>query len=98
MENDSVQPTNEENVQAAEFAAEVAASEAAQASIVNRPGTQAYVTKDKVSGTFDIMVAGELIRGTWDNKRERVIFRVPVQLVDRFEMHTMYQDGRIIKA
>lgn len=98
VESDSVQPTNEENIQKAEFAAEVVASEAVQAAVVNRPGTQAYVTKEPFTGTFDILVAGELIRGTWDNKRERLIFRVPSNLTDRFEMHLMYQDGRIIKA
>lgn len=98
VENDSVQPGLEENHQTAQFAAEVAASEAAQIASPAVPGTQTYVTKDTHTGTFDILVAGELIYGTWDNKRERVIFRVPNELTTRFEMHAMYQDERIIKA
>lgn len=91
------QPTNEENAETATFAADVAASEAAQVA-GQKAGHTTYVTKQPETGTFDIMVAGELIRGSWDNKRERVIFRVPEQLAARFEMHTMYLEGRIIKA
>jgi len=91
------QPTNEENAETAAFAADVAASEAAQ-SAGEKPGHTTYVSKAPETGTFDILVAGELIRGNWDNKRERVIFRVPKHLAERFEMHTMYVEGRLIKA
>lgn len=96
-EQPDAQPTNAENAEAAQFAADLVASQAAT-NTAQKQGTVVYVTKDKTTSTFDILVAGDVIRGGWDTKRERVILRVPAALVERFEMHTLYQDGRIIKA
>jgi hypothetical protein len=57
-------------------------------------------SRDEVD-LFDIAVGveeHEIVRGLWDRNGERVVWRVPVKLVDQFSRHTFVQQGRVLKA
>lgn len=95
-ENEAWESTNEHTSRVAAEAASGLAQGAAQGAL--KEGTVSYVTKDVHTSSFDVLVAGQTIRGVWDTKRERLIFRVPAELEHRFVNYVMVLDGRIIKA
>lgn len=60
-----------------------------------------FVSAREEVDLFDIAVGveeHENVRGLWDQHGERVVWRVPKQLVAQFSRHTFVQQGRILKA
>lgn len=57
-----------------------------------------YKTTEKKSASFDIQIQGVVLNGEWDNAREYVSFKVPVELTEAFETHWHFKAGNIVKV
>lgn len=61
-----------------------------------KPGTSLFISRDRESVQFNIMVANRDIRPFRTPDGSRLVFRVPDELVERFQAHTHCKDGRIV--
>lgn len=61
-------------------------------------GSKAYMTTEKHTYPFDILVKGEYINGQWSREDGYVEFLVPDDLVEAFEKHHHFQVGNIVAA
>jgi hypothetical protein len=88
----------------AEIAAETAkATETITAAVVDRQvakrDTTLYVSAKPEPMTFDVRLdPSTVVRGYWDSAEERVLWRVPDGLHERFKRHSFITTGRIITA
>lgn len=57
-----------------------------------------YVSAKPEKITFDIKVAGTDYSPAWDKDKKHLCWRIPTEISDRFEMHSHFVSGRIIKA
>lgn len=57
-----------------------------------------YVSAKPEKITFDIKVAGTDYSPAWDKDKKHLCWRIPTEVSDRFEMHSHFVSGRIIKA
>ena len=64
----------------------------------NPKGFKIYVTAQKENSAFAIRAGGQTIQGRRDKSGEYILFRVPEDMVAKFEAHTFCKGGRIIKA
>ena len=62
-----------------------------------RSGHILFVSSEEATVRFDIIVVGTRISPFWDEKREHLIWSVPVDLVERFSAHEFVVKGRIKK-
>lgn len=79
----------------AKKATESAALEAAPAP---RDDSVYFISREREPITFRILVRGRSIQPGWDKRHERLIWRVPKDLVSAFEMHHHVVTGRVIRA
>ena len=64
-----------------------------------KPDTTLFVSAAEEQETFDIVLGPDAeVRGHWDRYMERVIWRVPNDLVERFNRHFFVNQGRIVQA
>lgn len=61
-------------------------------------GGVTFRSTEKESSLWDVMIAGNTIRGTWDAAHERVVWIVPAELADRMEQHIQVLQKRIARA
>ena len=61
-------------------------------------GVVFFASANKEVSSFDIVVAQQEIKSQWDTKRERLVFRVPTDLAERFRMHDHVQSGRVVEV
>lgn len=82
--------------------AEVAEAQKAAATVVaasKDPSKYAYYVSAKPEKiTFDIKVAGTDYSPAWDKDKKHLCWRIPTEFAERFEMHSHFVSGRIIKA
>lgn len=57
-----------------------------------------YRSTEKESSLWDLLIAGEIIRGAWDAAHERVIWTVPAGIAERLDEHIQVKQGRISRA
>ncbi len=50
---------------------------------------------EKENALWDLLIAGDTLRGAWDAAHERVIWTVPADKVERLKAHIQVQQGRI---
>lgn len=63
-----------------------------------KAGAVFYKSREKESVTFDIQIRGQLIRPVWDGAHERLVWEVPAELADGFELHHHFVTGRVIRS
>ena len=61
-------------------------------------GHKVYVSTEKHTVAFDIMIAGEIITGQWSARSGYVEFAVPEKLVKGFEKHFHFVAGNVVAA
>lgn len=66
--------------------------------IADVEGYKIYVTTEKHSVSFDIMIRGQVLTGQWSNKSGYVEFAVPNDLVEGFEKHFHFTSGNVVAA
>lgn len=80
-------------------AAETAKTEAAKTKAEPADSKHAYYVSAKPElVAYDLLIAGQNIRGQWDKQREHLVWRVPKELAPRFEAHINFLQGKIVKA
>lgn len=58
-----------------------------------------FVSANDEPQTYDIRLdTSTVVRGFWNNAEDRVIWRVPNKLLERFERHSFVSSGRVLKA
>lgn len=100
-EDSEVTDRNETRRRAAKKAETKAAQDAAQTvkASSKQPSLYAYYVSGKPEKiSFDIKVAGVDYSPAWDKDKKHLCWRIPTEYSERFEMHTHFVSGRIIKA
>ena len=57
-----------------------------------------YVTAKPEKVSYDMKVAGVDYSPSWDKDKKHLCWRIPTEFAERFEMHSHFVSGRIIKA
>lgn len=79
--------------------AETKAEKKARTKAAEQPkGTVKYVSRDKHTFPFSVLVRGVNLEGAWNHETGIVEFDVPVEFVEPFEMHHHFQMGNVVKA
>lgn len=65
---------------------------------VEQPDHKVYVSTEKHSIPFDIMIKGVVLSGAWSAKDGFVEFSVPAELVEGFEKHYHFTAGNLVAA
>lgn len=80
-------------------AKEALASKVAAADQGKKEGHTVFVSQHEEPQTYDIRLDhNTVVRGYWDSAEERVLWRVPDKLLERFQRHSFLTSGRVIKA
>jgi len=61
-------------------------------------GVVFFASANTEVSSFDIVVAQQEIKSQWDTKRERLVFRVPTELAERFRQHDHVKTGRVVEV
>lgn len=84
----------------AEAAADAEVQEATEAAapVAVRADQTYYVSAREEVSAFPVKVAGTDYSPSWDKAHKRLVWRIPHELAERFEMHSHFTSGRIIRA
>jgi hypothetical protein len=94
----SVKKTVDRNEELNEAASQVK-TDMAKAKIPKDESDYAYFVSASPEATaYDLLIAGQMIKGQWDEKKEHLAFRVPKEIAHRFEQHINVLQGRIVRA
>jgi hypothetical protein len=90
----------ERKVVAATTAAELSAHEAASsvADASNQKAVVYYVSAAPENVSFAIKIAGEDYSPSWDKSRKHLVWRIPKELTERFEAHSHFTSGRVLRS
>lgn len=83
--------------QAAETAI-VAEANTASKDVAKREDHAYYVSAKEELTSYDMKIAGTDYRPSWDKSRKRLVWRIPKGLAHRFEAHSHFLSGRIIRS
>lgn len=61
-------------------------------------GSVRYISREKEVTTYEIRVRNVKLRPSWDGAQERLVFDVPADLAEAFELHTHFVSGRVVRA
>lgn len=64
----------------------------------HKAGFVHFVSARKEVSTYEIQVAGVIVRPHWDKSREHLVWRVPAEHADRFALHHHVVTGRVLRA
>jgi len=84
--------------QAASAKVKTAAAKKVTKSAPVKPSKVLFVSANEEVQPFDIRVKNQKITPFWDKEKEHLIWSVPTELVEAFELHEFVVKKRIIKS
>jgi|SaaInl85LU_5_DNA_1037374.scaffolds.fasta_scaffold43608_2 hypothetical protein len=89
---------NEERQEASAKVKLAATKSVAKKAAPAKPSKVLYVSANEELQPFDIRVRNQKITPYWDKEKEHLIWSVPTDLVDAFDLHEFVVKKRIVKA
>lgn len=89
---------NEERQVASSKVKTAAVKAVAKKAAPSKPSKVLYVSANEEIQPFDIRVRNQKITPYWDKEKEHLIWSVPSELADAFELHEFVVKKRIVKA